>query len=202
MSVIGEAADGLEAVTFATDQRPDVVLMDIQMPRMNGVDATRRIIEASPDARILAITTFSSQQHVVSALRAGASGYLVKDTEPHDIVDAIRAVHEGESVISPQITRELIMSLRQTPGHELSAQPNDAAGLSDRELSIVRLIAQGMSNAEIAKYLFLSEPTIKSNLGRIMTKWGVRDRVQVLIRAVTTGLVDLQAVPSPNPRSR
>ncbi|MCY7413582.1 MAG: response regulator transcription factor [Salinibacterium sp.] len=189
MSVVGEAADGSSAVAVALELQPDVVLMDLQMPRMGGVEATRRIAAHSPDIRILAVTTLSSERHVVDALRAGASGYLVKDTEPDDLLLAIRDVHAGRSIISPRLTRELLLSLRTHPTHPAG---RSSETLTPRELSIVRLIARGMSNAEIARALHLSEPTIKSNLGRVMSKWGVRDRVQVLIHAVVNNHVELQ----------
>lgn len=169
--VAGEAVNGTEAVEQYRMLQPDVVLMDIQMPVMNGIEATEMITAEYPDARVLAVTTFSSESHVISALRAGASGYLVKD--------------------SPRITRGLIAAVRDTANPNGHVALSRAQALTERELSIVVFLAQGMSNAEIAQALHLSEATVKSNLGRIMNKWDVRDRVQVLIHAVRTNLVTL-----------
>lgn len=188
MTVVGEVSDGIEAVNAVSTLAPDVVLMDLQMPRLSGIDATRTIVERHPSVRVIAVTTFSSERHVVPALRAGASGYLVKDTEPDAIVAAIRDVHAGVSVISPRITRELIATVRADVP---TATGVPVIALTERELSIVRLIAQGMSNAEIATTLHIAEPTVKSNLARVMQKWAVRDRVQTLIYAVTHGVVTL-----------
>lgn len=169
------------------------------MPRMTGIEATKHITQALEDVRVLAVTTFSTERYVVPALRAGASGYLVKDTDPDTIVAAIRDIHAGRSIVSPQITRELISSLREHPAASPPGRHTDA--LTERELSIVQLIAHGMSNAEISTALHLSEPTVKSNLTRIMRKWGVRDRVQVLIYAITNAVIDvdfLEIARSPN----
>ncbi|MFC6356540.1 response regulator [Luethyella okanaganae] len=193
MTVVGEAVDGEEAVSAAERLLPDVVLMDLQMPHVSGIEATRRIATALPDVRVLAVTTFSTERHVVPALRAGASGYLVKDTDPDDILEAIREVRAGRSVISPRVTRDLILSLQADPGVTRGAMPAPEA-LTPRELSIVQAIAQGRSNAEIARELHLAEPTIKANLGRVMSKWGVRDRVQVLIYAITKNVIDLESL--------
>ncbi|WP_345449803.1 response regulator transcription factor [Arthrobacter gyeryongensis] len=189
--VVGEAVNGTEAVEQYRILQPDVVLMDIQMPVMNGIEATEMITAEYPDARVLAVTTFSSESHVIAALRAGASGYLVKDTHPDEIVSAILDVHADRSVLSPRIARGLIAAVRDTANPNGHVALSRAQALTERELSIVVFLAQGMSNAEIAQALHLSEATIKSNLGRIMSKWDVRDRVQVLIHAVRTNLVTL-----------
>lgn len=193
MTVVGEAVDGEEAVAQAGRLLPDVVLMDLQMPRVSGIEATQRITSTLPKVRVLAVTTFSTERHVVPALRAGASGYLVKDTDPDDILEAIREVRAGRSVISPSVTRDLILSLHSNPVPSKPAAC-DAEPLTPRELSIVQLIAQGRSNAEIARELHLAEPTVKANLGRVMVKWGVRDRVQALIYAITNEVVDVGAL--------
>lgn len=189
LCVVGEVGDGDEAVAEGQRLHPDVILMDLHMPRMSGVEATQRLAESSPEVRVLAVTTLSTERHVVPALRAGASGYLVKDTEPEEINSAIREVHAGRAVISPRITQELISSVRGEPRVSRGGAPTEP--LTDRELSIMRLIAQGMSNAEIATDLHLSEPTIKANLARIMRKWQVRDRVQALIHAIAHQIVDI-----------
>ncbi len=192
MSVVGEAVDGEGAVAATAELRPDVVLMDLQMPKLSGIEATRQITTAFPDVRVLAVTTFSTERHVVPALRAGASGYLVKDTDPDDILAAIREVHAGRSVMSPRVTRDLIRSVRADPV-AVGGAPVPSP-LTARELSIVKALAQGRSNSEIARQLHLAEPTVKAHLGRIMTKWGVRDRVQVLIYAMTKQVIDVDAL--------
>lgn len=191
MEVVGEASDGASAVHLCTELRPDAVLMDMQMPGMDGVEATSRIHAAFPHVRVIAVTTFSSIGYVVPALRAGASGYLVKDTDPAELVQAIRDVMDGSCVISPSVTHELIASLREgapaAPVEELA----EHEVLSDRELEVVKLLGRGMSNAEIAAELHLAEATVKTHLGHVMAKWGARDRVQTLIRAARANIVQL-----------
>lgn len=197
MVVVGEAVDGEEAVSQAERLLPDVVLMDLQMPHLSGIEATERITSGLPGVRVLVVTTFSTERHVVPALRAGAVGYLVKDTEPDDILEAVRDARAGRCVISPRVTRDLIMSVQSEPVRLKRAAP-DAEPLTPRELSIVQQIAQGRSNAEIARKLHLAEPTVKANLGRVIAKWGVRDRVQVLIYAIANEVVEVGAL-SPAP---
>ncbi len=197
LEVVGGASDGVEALAQAERLRPDVVLMDMQMPRMDGVEATARITEALPETSVLAITTFASEQYLVPALRAGAAGYLVKDAPPEDVVQAVRTVHAGEAAFSPAVARDLIDAATSEAPHSLARDAGPAEPLAEheqltgRELDVVRELAQGRSNAEIARALFLGEATVKSHLGRVMDKWQVRDRVQVLLRAARAGLVEL-----------
>lgn len=188
IQVIGEAINGLEAVVAAEEMEPDVVLMDLRMPEMNGVEATVRLFQKKLRTAVLALTTFSSEKHVVSALRAGASGYLIKDSTPEEFVKAVRDVSQGKPVVPAHVTNELIASLRVPTGADLNAR---RGGLTDRELLIVKGIAAGKSNAEISQQVHLAEPTVKAALGSVMKKWAVRNRVEVLIHAVTHGVVDL-----------
>lgn len=192
-TVVGEVRDGLEAVAAVGSCKPDVILMDIQMPGGNGVDATAEISKHHPQATVLALTTFSAERHVISMLRAGASGYLVKDTEPSEMTQAIVDVHEGKSVLSPQVSRALVSAVQSPEG----LQASSGQDLTERERSILHLLARGMSNAEIGAALNLAETTIKANFGRIMTKWQARDRVQVLIRAARIGVISLDEEAAP-----
>ena len=171
LEVVGSASDGVEALAQAERLRPDVVLMDMQMPRMDGVEATARITEALPETSVLAITTFASEQYLVPALRAGAAGYLVKDAPPEDVVQAVRTVHAGEAAFSPAVARDLIDAATSEAPHSLARDAGPAEPLAEheqltgRELDVVRELAQGRSNAEIARALFLGEATVKSHLG-------------------------------------
>lgn len=191
MTVVGEAADGAASVRMSSALLPDVVLMDMQMPIMNGVDATREVLAMRPETRVIALTTFTTERYLIPALRAGAAAYLVKDTDPDMLIASIRDVCEGGYVISPQVTRELVESVSKSSPVEV-VPLRDSESLSGRELDIVRLLARGHSNAEIARELYISEATVKTHLGRVMAKWNVRDRVQTLIRAVRAGVVDLR----------
>lgn len=195
MECVGVAANGAEAVEACLAVRPDVVLMDMQMPVMGGVEATARITETCPGTRVLAITTFTSEQYLVPALRAGAAGYLLKDADPAAILGAIWGVHRGESVLSPAVTSKLLASIehdRPVVGRaQLNPGDPDGSDLTPREREILHLLARGRSNPEMAQELSLSESTVKSNLTRIMDKLEVRDRVQVIIRAAQLGLVTL-----------
>ncbi len=188
IDVVEESPDGAHAIAAARRLRPDVALVDVQMPGVDGVAATAGIIEHSPDTKVLAITTFGSIESIMPMLRAGASGYLLKDTDPEDIVAAVHGVLAGNGVLSPRVTTRLIASIREvsTPAVEPLAE---FEVLSDREIEVVRLLAAGLSNAEIALEMHVSEGTVKAHLGNIIAKWGVRDRVQVLIRAARSGLV-------------
>ncbi|MDO5633570.1 MAG: response regulator transcription factor [Micrococcus sp.] len=193
MEVVGGAEDGQQALEQARELRPDVVLMDMQMPRMDGVAATAALTAELPETSVLAITTFSSEQYLVPALRAGAAGYLVKDAPPAEVVEAVRRVHAGEAAFSAAVAQDLIAAAT-TPQAGASGPVEPLVAheeLTARELDVVRELAQGRSNAEIAQALFLGEATVKSHLGRVMEKWQVRDRVQVLLRAARAGLVEL-----------
>ncbi|MGF7120638.1 response regulator [Rhodococcus sp. AG1013] len=186
--VVGEAADGAGAIQAAADLRPDVVLMDVRMPVVDGVTATARILESGGPSRVLVMTTFDLDEHALSALRAGASGFLLKDTPPEDLVSAIRSVAAGDAVVSPRVTRRLISRFLNddiTP----SRDPAVLDGLTDREREVLCLVAGGLSNSEIADKLYLSEATIKSHIGRVFAKLGVRDRVQAVVLSYETGLV-------------
>lgn len=187
IDVVGEAGDGLDAVHMAASLRPDVVLMDVRMPVLDGVEATKRIAEAGT-AKVLVMTTFDMDEYALSALRNGASGFLLKDTPPGDLVSALRAVASGDAVVSPSVTKRLLSRFLGESGGEL----RDAAvleALTEREREVLVLIAKGMSNTEIARKLFLSEATVKTHVGRILAKLELRDRVQAVVLAYETGLV-------------
>ncbi|WP_298742330.1 response regulator transcription factor [uncultured Microbacterium sp.] len=186
--VAGEAANGADAISLVRAVQPDVVLMDVQMPTMDGIEATRRLTREFPGIKIVALTTFSTERVVVPMLSAGASGFLVKDTSPERILDAARLAFDGGYVLSPRVAENLVNSIQANEPPAPRQLGRDEA-LTDRELEVVALLAKGMSNAEIAQELFVSEATVKSHLGRITTKWGVRDRIQVLIRAAQLRLV-------------
>lgn len=188
IEVVQEAPDGAHAIAAARRLRPDVALVDVQMPGVDGVEATAGIIEQSPGTKVLAITTFGTVESIMPMLRAGASGYLLKDTDPEDIVAAVHDVVAGNGVLSPRITTRLIASIRDASAPVIEPL-EEFEVLSDRESEVVRLLAAGLSNAEIALAMHVSEGTVKAHLGNIIAKWGVRDRVQVLIRAARSGLV-------------
>lgn len=188
ITVIGEAADGAGAITAVAQLSPDVVLMDVRMPGIDGVTATERITESGSDAKVLVMTTFDLDEHVLGALRAGASGFLLKDTPPEDLVSAIRSVAAGDAVVSPKVTRRLLSRfiVEDAPP---ARDPAILESLTDREREVLGTLAAGMSNAEIARELFLSEATVKTHVGRILGKLGLRDRVQAVVLAYETGLV-------------
>jgi DNA-binding NarL/FixJ family response regulator len=191
--VVAEAADGAEAVAAVLRHRPDVVLMDIRMPEMDGLEATRRILAAQPagpggPCRIIILTTFDLDQYVYAALTAGASGFLLKHVSPEYLVTAVRLVRSGDALLAPSITRRLVE--RFAP--EASCGPPvhaDLSSLTPRELEVLRLLARGLSNAELARHLTLSEATVKTHVGRILGKLELRDRVQAVVLAYETGLV-------------
>jgi DNA-binding NarL/FixJ family response regulator len=193
LRVVGEAGDGLEAVAEARRLRPDVVLMDIRMPRLDGVEATRRL--AGPDVadpvRVLILTTFDLDEYVIDALRAGASGFLLKDVPPEELVQAIRVIAGGDALIAPSITRRLLDRFARVLPTSTGPPPPPPGlhTLTDRELEVLRLVARGLSNGEIAAELYVSETTVKTHVGRILTKLGLRDRVQAVVLAYDVGLV-------------
>jgi DNA-binding NarL/FixJ family response regulator len=186
LAVVGEAVDGVEAIRLAAELAPDVVLMDVRMPRMDGIEATRRITAAGR-SRVLVLTTFDLDEYVYDAIRAGASGFLLKDVRPRDLGHAVRTVAAGDSLVAPAVTRRLLDEFvrRPPPGR----RPERLAPLTERELEVLTLIARGWSNAQIAGHLVLSETTVKTHVTRILTKLGLRDRVQAAVVAYETGLV-------------
>ena len=190
LEVVGEAVDGAQAVDLARRERADVVLMDIRMPRVDGLEATRRISadEDLAGVKVIILTTFESDEYVYQAIRAGASGFLVKDTEPADLLQAVRVVARGDALLSPSVTRRLITDLARRPERP---PPSDRAlaGLTDREREVMGLVAEGLSNDEIAARLFLSPLTSKTHVSRIMTKLNARDRAQLVVLAYESGLV-------------
>ncbi|HEU5333167.1 MAG TPA: response regulator transcription factor [Actinocrinis sp.] len=192
MSVVGTAADGAEAVELALRERPDVVLMDVRMPRLDGIEATRRIAAAAPDVRVLILTTFDLDEYVYSALRAGASGFLLKDTPPAALLDAVAVVSAGEALLAPSVTRRLIEEFARRP--EPARVPRVALdGVTGREREVLALIGRGLSNAEIAGHLVLAAPTVKTHVSRLLMKLGARDRAQLVIVAYESGLLDGQS---------
>ena len=186
LEVVGEAADGGEAIERARLLRPDIVLMDIQMPRIDGLQATRRLAGGGI-ARVLILTTFDINEYVYEALRAGASGFLLKDTEADQLITAIRVVAQGDALLAPSITRRLIEQFARRPPP--SSRPDALTELTARELEILQLLARGLSNAEIAHELTLGEATVKTHVARVLHKLGLRDRVQAVVAAYETGLV-------------
>lgn len=188
IEVIGEATDGAHAIAAVGTLRPDVVLMDLQMPGTGGVEATTEIVTRWPHTRVLAVTTFGTIDTILPVLRAGASGYLLKDTEPEDIITAVRNVYAGSGALSPRVTQQLISSIQRTEESTPEMLP-ESERLSDREVEVVRHLATGMSNSEIAAAMHVAEGTIKAHLGAIMRKWYARDRVQVLVRAARAGII-------------
>lgn len=187
IEIIGEAADGERAVDLTAERRPDVVLMDVRMPVLDGVEATRRIV-AGDTARVLVMTTFDLDEYVLSALRGGASGFLLKDVPPEGLVSAVRSVAAGDAVVSPRVTRRLLDRFVGSE-HGPSRDPAVLGVLTDREREVLRLIAYGHANTEIAADLFISEATVKTHVGRVLSKLELRDRVQAVVLAYETGLV-------------
>jgi DNA-binding NarL/FixJ family response regulator len=187
LSVVGEAGNGNQALAQARRLDPDVVLMDVRMPELDGVEATARLVRGGGRARVLMLTTFNLDEYVYRAMKAGASGFLLKDATREQLAGAVRAVAAGDSLLAPAITRRLIDDFCRGPAPGVVASM--AGPLTERELEVVRLVARGLSNAEVAAKLYLSEATVKSHVARILAKLGLRDRVQVVVFAYEQGIV-------------
>jgi DNA-binding NarL/FixJ family response regulator len=196
IEVVAEASNGLEAVEKASRFRPNVILMDIRMPELDGLEATRRILAADGAARVLILTTFDLDEYVYEALRAGASGFVLKDDPPEQLLAAIRVVAGGEALLSPAITQRVIKQFTRMPR---PAPPKQFDELTEREVEVFRLIARGYSNAEIGRELFIGETTVKTHITHILQKLDLRDRVQAVVLAYETGLVDADARPAGSP---
>jgi DNA-binding NarL/FixJ family response regulator len=190
IEVVGEAADGVAAVRLTAELEPDVVLMDIRMPEVDGLEATRRIVSSASRSRIVVLTTYDADDSVFAALRAGASGFLLKDARPADLVDAVRVVAGGDALLAPSVTRRLLDRMVAQP----AGPPAELRELTDREQEVLRLVAGALSNAEIAQRLSLSETTVKSHVSAVLRKLGLRDRVQAAVLAYEVGLVRPRSV--------
>jgi DNA-binding NarL/FixJ family response regulator len=189
LEVVGEAEDGREAIELSRQLNPDVILMDVRMPNVDGVEATRQLVAGGATARILILTTFDLDEYVYDALRAGASGFLLKDVQPAQLVDAVRVVSAGEALLAPTVTRRLLDRFADAlPGEEAKSLPA-LESLTERELEVLKLLAGGLSNAELAEQLFLSETTVKSHISSVLRKLDLRDRVQAVVLAYEAGLV-------------
>jgi DNA-binding NarL/FixJ family response regulator len=191
IEVVAEAATGQEAVQAATEHMPDVVLMDIRMPGMDGIEATRRL----PRQRVLILTTFGLDEYILDALRAGASGFLLKDAPTQEVIAAVRAVAAGDAVLSAGVTRQLLDQVARRLPAPITREPDTAEALTGREQEVLRMLAMGLSNAEIAEALTVSEPTVKTHVSHILGKLGLRDRVQAVIYAYETGLISRSGDP-------
>ena len=201
IEVVGEAEDGLQAVELVRRRSPDLALMDIRMPRLDGIEATRRIVAHSgPTVRVLMLTTFGNDQYVYESLRAGASAFLLKDAPPEELLAAVRIVAGGDSLLAPAVTRAVVEAfLRSSPARpELTARLD---GLTTRERGVFQLLAAGNSNSAIASALSISEATVKTHVGHVLTKLDIRDRVQAVIFAYESGIVTPSARPAPTPQS-
>jgi len=190
LRVVGEAATGYEAIDQAGRLQPDVVLMDVRMPRMDGVEACRRLVEAS-DAKVVILTTFDLDEHLFAAVRAGACGFLLKASPPEELVTAIRAAHAGNALVEPRMTRRLLDEFARRPAMAPAGQiPALLNELSERELDVLREMARGLSNVEIGQHLYISEATVKTHVTHILAKLGLRDRIQAVVLAYESGLVE------------
>jgi DNA-binding NarL/FixJ family response regulator len=189
IEVVGEAEDGSQGVELAQQLDPDVILMDVRMPNLDGVEATRLLAAGGSRARIVILTTFDLDEYVYEAIRAGASGFLLKDVQPAQLVDAIRVVAGGEALLAPSVTRRLLDRFADTLPGEETKPPTALESLTERELEVLKLLAGGLSNAELAEKLFLSETTVKSHISSVLRKLDLRDRVQAVVLAYEAGLV-------------
>lgn len=189
ITVIAEAENGIEAIAAVEQFRPDIVMMDVQMPGMNGIEATEQITSRWPEVCVVAVTTLDTRDTVIPMLSAGASGYMLKDSSAEEILTALKQAHQGTSTLSPKIAAMLVKHVREAKQRSSYGVLKE---LTEREQEVLHLLAQGMSNAEMAAALYVSEATIKAHLGGIMSKWAVRDRVQVLVTAARAGLVDFK----------
>jgi DNA-binding NarL/FixJ family response regulator len=190
VEVVGEAADGAEAIAAAAELEPDVILMDVRMPNVDGLEATRRLLDGKQEGpRVLILTTFDLDEYVYEALRVGASGFLLKDTPPEQLVEAIRVVSNGDALLSPVITRRVIEEFVRRPPQSVRKPAPELAELTTRELEMLRYVARGLSNAEIAKEAFVSETTVKTHIAHILGKLRLRDRVQAVVYAYENGVV-------------
>jgi DNA-binding NarL/FixJ family response regulator len=189
INVAGEAADGADAVVEAQRLQPDVILMDVRMPVVDGIEATRRVLAAEGlETKVVMLTTFDMDEYVYDALRAGASGFLLKDVPPEQLVAGIRAVAQGDALLAPSVTRRVIEEFVRRPLSSASTTPPEVAQLTARELEVLKFVARGLSNAEIAKELFVSDTTVKTHVAHMLMKLGVRDRVQAVVLAYECGL--------------
>jgi len=193
LKVVSEAVDGEEAVKLAGTSKPDVAIIDIAMPRMDGIEATRKIKELYPNITVLILTAYDDDQFVFSLLEAGAAGYLLKSVREHELIDAVRAVHAGESVLHPAIARKVLN--RFVPSAEKTGKEGPAENLSKREIDVLRLATKGLSNQEIANRLYLSLRTVQAHLGHIFNKLGVSSRTEAVVRALKEGWVTLEDIP-------
>ena len=196
LEVVGEAGNGRDAVALARQLEPDVALMDIRMPVLDGLAATQQLSRAGLRTHVLILTTYDADEYLYDAMRAGASGFLLKDVRRDQLAGAIRTVARGEALLHPALTRRLVERFAQGPP-PASRRPPALAGLTDREIDVLRLVGRGLSNAEIAAELFLGEATVKTHLGHVLTKLGLRDRVQAVVSAYETGLVRAGEAPDP-----
>jgi DNA-binding NarL/FixJ family response regulator len=189
LEVVGEATTGHEAVAEAGRLRPDVVLMDVRMPEMDGIEATRRLLDGNGDTKVVMLTTFDMDEYVYEALRAGASGFLVKDVPPEQLIAGIRSVASGDALLAPSVTQRLIQEFVRRPPDGIRTPSPELSLLTAREVEVLEMVARGLSNGEIATELFVSETTVKTHVAHLLSKLGVRDRVQAVVFAYDSGVV-------------